>query len=57
MFEKDYSSRVCRRKEEPGSERIVWQQLWKFGPKMASVRLVRKVTMYLAIKARKGRIW
>lgn len=34
MFEKDYSSRVCRKKEKPGLERTVWQLLWEFGPKV-----------------------
>ena len=39
MFEKDYSSRVCRRKEK---ERTVWQLLLEFGPKVESMGLEGK---------------
>lgn len=42
MFEKDYSCRVWRRKGKAGSERTVWRQLWKRGPKGPSVLLERK---------------
>lgn len=42
MFEKDYSSRVCRKKEKPGLKRTVWQLLWEFGPKVEPMGLERK---------------
>lgn len=45
VFKKDYSSKVCGRKEKPGSERTMWQQLWEFGPKVGSMELKRKELM------------
>lgn len=42
LCEKDYSSRVCRRKEKPRAERTVWQPLWDLGPEVESLGLERK---------------
>lgn len=54
MFEKNYSSRVCRKKEKLELERTVWQLLWEFGLKVIYRAKEEEVTKKNSVSSNKS---